>query len=399
MSVDGPSAGASTHASAEPSADDLARLADLSDSLVRFLDPGALAQHTALELYRVLGLPLVSVAVRDGATRYAMRGVHGARHKRFRQVQISRGEGLGGRVMIERRPVEVENYATDPRITSHFVDVVNHEGLGGMVAVPVEFDDELVGILYGGVRSVGAINDRAKSLLCEAASNVAPMMAASLRASEAVTQRVDAERQRIASELHDDVGQLLFSISVAAQRLRGSHDDQLTSVAAVIEEQAREATQRMRQAFKVMAPRSASEALAVALHREVDELRTRSELMAQFVTRGSLRPLPPQAEAALIGAARGALFNVEQHAGASLVVLTLHFEPTQVSLVVQDDGRGLGDSFNVEVIPSGERHWGLASMLSQVQRQGGTLDVSSGEDGGTIVRVTLPLEQSAGRDQ
>lgn len=377
---------------AQPDADDLARLAELSDSLSRFLDPGALAQHTALELYRVLGLPLVSVAVRDGATRYAMRGVHGARHKRYRQVQVSRGEGLGGRVMIERRPVEVENYATDPRITSHFVDVVNHEGLGGMVAVPVEFDDELVGILYGGVRSIGTINDRAKSLLSEAAANVAPMMAASLRASDAVEHRVDAERQRIASDLHDDVGQLLFSISVAAQRLRHVDDPQLTTVAAAIESQAREATQRMRQAFKVMAPKSTSDALAVALHREVDELRARSDLMAQFVARGNLRPLPAPAQAALVGAARQALFNVEQHACASLVVLTLHFEASRVSLVVQDDGCGLPDDFKLEVIPLGDRHWGLASICAQVQRQGGTLDVFGGEDGGTIVRVSLPLE-------
>lgn len=45
--------------------DDLERLADLSQTLVGFLDPAALAQRTALDLYRMLGLPLVSVAVRE----------------------------------------------------------------------------------------------------------------------------------------------------------------------------------------------------------------------------------------------------------------------------------------------------------------------------------------------
>ncbi len=68
--------------------DDLERLAELSGSLVGFLDPGALAQRTAVELYRLLGLPLVSVAVRDPSARCAMRGVLGARTDRFRQVRV-----------------------------------------------------------------------------------------------------------------------------------------------------------------------------------------------------------------------------------------------------------------------------------------------------------------------
>lgn len=373
--------------------DDRTRLADLSETLVKYLDPTSLARHTADELYDVLGLPLVLVAVHDGDANYPMKGVHGALHNRFREVEVSRGEGLGGQVMIEQRPVEVEDYVTDPRITNPlFIDVADSEGLGGLVAVPVEFDDELVGLLYGGVRSIGAIDDRAKALLTEAADSVAPLMAASLRTSAAIQHRVDAERQRIASELHDDVGQLLFSISVSAQRLRNTGDEHLVSVAATIESQAREATQRMRRAFKVMAPKSASEALAVALQREIDELAARSLLMTQFVALGHPRPLPASAEAALIGAARQALFNVERHACASLVVVTLSFEPERVSLIVQDDGCGLPDDFQLEVIPRGDHHWGLASMLQQAQRQGGTLNVLGGEDGGTIVRVSLPLE-------
>ena len=373
-------------------ADDLERLALLSEDLVGFLDPGALAQRTAVDLYRILGLPLVSVAVRERSSLFAMRGVHGARNDRFRQVQVSTGKGLGGRVMVERRQVEVQNYADDPRITNHFVDVVNGEGLGGMLAVPVEHDTELVGILYGGIRSIGSIGDRARTILAEAARNIAPMMAASIRASAAIQQRVDAERQRIASDLHDDVGQLLFSISVAAQRLRDSGDETLARVAVGIEEQAQEATKRMRQAFKVMAPVSQTEAVAVALQRETDDLQSRSDLTIHFMVRGNPRSLPTPAEAALIGAARQALFNIERHASASLVVVTLHFEASRVSLVIQDDGRGLPDDFELQVIPRGDQHWGLASILRQAQRQGGDLEVAAGEDGGTIVRISLPLE-------
>ena len=374
--------------------DDLERLADLSQTLVGFLDPAALAQRTALDLYRMLGLPLVSVAVREGSSYFAMRGVHGARTERFRQVQVSTGEGLGGRVMVERQPVEVQSYVDDPRITNHFIDVVNAEGLGGMVAVPVEHDNELVGLLYGGLRAIGSIGDRAKLVLERAAQDVAPMMAASIRASAAIQHRVDAERQRIANDLHDDVGQLLFSISVAAQRLREGGDENLSAVAARIEHQAQEAAQRMRQAFKVLGPNSSDEAAATALRRDIDDLTARSGVAAHFVVRGAARPLPPRAEAALLGAARQALFNIERHAAASLVVVTLHFGISEVSLVIQDDGCGLPEDFELAVVPRGDHHWGLASILRQAQRQGGNMEVRPGEDGGTTVRITLPIDDS-----
>ena len=372
--------------------EDLERLAELSQTLVGFLDPAALAQRTALELYRLLGLPLVSVAVREGHSSCAMRGVCGARTDEFGQLRPSTGQGLGGRVMVERRPIEVENYADDPRITKHFVDVVSAESVGGIVAVPVEYDDELVGLLYGGLRSIGSIGDRAKVVLERAAVSVAPMMAASIRASDAIRQHVDAERQRIASELHDDVGQLLFSISVAAQRLRAGGDEHLTAVAERIELQASEAAQRMRQAFMVMGPVSSSEAVAVALQREIDDLRLPSDLAAHLVVRGTAKPLPPRAEAALVGATRQALVNVEQHASASLVVATLHFTDSEVSLVIQDDGCGVPEDFEFPVIPQGDHHWGLASILRQTQQLGGKLTICAGEDGGTTVRVALPIE-------
>ena len=374
--------------------DDLERLADLSQTLVGFLDPAALAQRTALDLYRMLGLPLVSVAVRETSSNFAMRGVHGARTERFRQVQVSTGEGLGGRVMVERRPVEVQSYLDDPRITNHFIDVVSAEGLGGMVAVPVEHKNEMVGLLYGGLRSIGSIGDRAKLVLERAAKDVAPMMAASIHASATIRHRVDAERQRIANDLHDDVGQLLFSISCAAQRLRDGGDQNLVSVAERIEHQAQEAAQRMRQAFKVMGPTSSDEAAATALQREIDDLTVRSSIATHFVVRGVARPLPQRAEAALLGAARQALFNIERHANASLVVATLHFDVSEVSLVIQDDGCGLPDDFELAVVPRGDRHWGLASILRQAQRQGGDLAVRPGEDGGTTVRITLPVDEA-----
>ena len=372
--------------------DDLERLAELSEALVGFLDPGALAQRTAFELYRLLGLPLVSVAVRDPSSRYAMRGVFGARTDRFRQVKVSTGEGLGGRVMLERQPIEVQNYTDDPRITNHFVDVVTAEGLGGMVAVPVEYESEVVGLLYGGVRSIGSIGERAKIVLQQAASDVAPMMAASIQASATIQQRVDAERQRIANDLHDDVGQLLFSICVAAQRLRSGCDENMSAVAERIETQAQEATQRLRQAFQMTAPSSSCEAVCAAIQREIDDFQTRSDLVAHFVVQGPIRPLLSSAEAALIGAARQALFNVERHAGASLVVATLHFDESAVSLVIQDDGRGLSEDFELGAIPRGDQHWGLASILRQAQCQGGDLEIRSGEDGGTTVRITLPIK-------
>jgi hypothetical protein len=66
-----------------------------------------------------------------------MHGVAGGRNERvLRQIRLSSGQGIGGKVVALRQPVLVTDYINDPAITTHFRDLAVMESLGGMAAVP-----------------------------------------------------------------------------------------------------------------------------------------------------------------------------------------------------------------------------------------------------------------------
>ena len=372
---------------------DRRRIAESTRRLGGFLDNEAFAQQAAREIDRLLGVPLASVAVRTDPGLLEMLGSSGERTPRFRGVRVSTGQGLGGRALQERRPVAVDDYLNDPRISQEFADVVRGEGIGGMIAVPLMHEGDVLGVLYGATRTVGSLGDRAMTLLQATAVDLAPMMSLTMRATQALSEQVHAERLRIASNLHDDVGQLLFSIGVAAaQMARSAAEGPMAESALHIEEQARLATRRMREAFDALAPSDSHETVPVALRRELADLESRAGLATHLVVRGMARALAPRVETALVAGVRQALFNIEQHAKANMVVVTLHFEGTRVTVVVQDDGQGLPEGFELQAIPRGEHNWGLTSLLRRVEHLGGVLELTANEDGGTTLRMTVPCE-------
>ena len=372
---------------------DRCRLEESTRRLGGFLDPEAFAQQAAREIDRLLRVPLASVAVHEDSGLLAMLGVNGERTRRYRGVRVRTGQGLGGRALVERRPISVEDYLNDPRISQEFADVVRGEGLGGMIAVPVMHEGDVLGVFYGATRAVGSLGDRAMTLLQATAGSFAPLMSLTMRASRALSERVHAERLRIASDLHDDVGQLLFSIGVAAaQMARTASEGPMAESALHIEEQARLAARRMREAFEALAPSESHETVPVALRRELEDLGERSGLVTHLVVRGLPRALPARVETALVAGVRQALVNIQQHAEANMVIVTLHFTEGRVTLVVQDDGRGLPEGFELHAIPRGEHSWGLTSLLRRVEHLGGVLELTTNEDGGTTLRMSVPCE-------
>jgi signal transduction histidine kinase len=205
--------------------------------------------------------------------------------------------------------------------------------------------------------------------------------------------RVAAERQRIAGALHDDVSSALFAIAVGVQRaqaLRTDDVDELRRTLARIGDQVLDASDRLREVLRSCTPTEPTEAVPVAAQRDLDDLTERSGIGAHLVVRGRPRALPSPTERATLNCLRQALFNIERHAAARTVIVTLDYGPDEIVLIVQDDGRGLPDGFEPRVVPEAGQHWGFASMARQVEQRGGELDLRDVEEGGTRLRVRLP---------
>ena len=359
------------------------------------VDPVMLAQKAAAALHPRLGLSFTGVAIRGESGLFAMHGVAGGRNEPvLRQIRVSPGQGLGGKVVALRRPVLVTDYVNDPAITMHFRDLAIMESLGGMAAVPVIADGDVTAILYAATRDDGYPGDSGIGRLDEAAAGLADLFATAVRHQEDIRRQAAAERLRIAEELHDTVGQLLFAIGVSARRLRFGDDGAVdpACVGGIIEDHAARATGLLRDTLGRLSPRAPEENLPLAMRMSVEEWTRACSVPAHLVVLGEPRTVSGDGTAALLNVVREGLHNVAKHADASLVVVTLAFSGDTVEVVVQDDGRGLPPRFTVRPIPGrtgGSGGFGLSSLLRRMQQLGGSLEVRRGPQGGTTVRATL----------
>jgi signal transduction protein with GAF and PtsI domain len=156
---------------------DLAELLSAGRRVAGLLDSAVLAQRAAHEARRLVGTELATLALLEDSGLLVVRGTAGTQSSALDRLQIPRGSGLGGRVLLERRPMEVADYAFDGGITRDRVDVVaDVEGIHTVLAVPVERDNQVLGILYGGLRDGGSIRDRGRLLLVEFARSIAPVI-------------------------------------------------------------------------------------------------------------------------------------------------------------------------------------------------------------------------------
>jgi signal transduction histidine kinase len=107
----------------------------------------------------------------------------------------------------------------------------------------------------------------------------------------------------------------------------------------------------------------------------------------QVTTTGTVRPVHPEAEFALLRAAQEALANVARHARATRVGLTVSYMENEVAMDVRDDGVGFDPAR-----PAGG--FGLVAMRQRVAALSGTLQVESEPGGGTAVSACVPTVPS-----
>ena len=130
------------------------------------------------------------------------------------------------------------------------------------------------------------------------------------------------------------------------------------------------------------------ETLPAMTANQVREFRTISGIPTQLTVDGNADGTPVETATALYRILQESLANVVKHAHAAHVNVTLSFEPTAVTLVVEDDGVG----FHVEQARKGH---GLSNIEHRAAELGGTHAIAPRESGGTRVTVTVPREEGS----
>ena len=207
----------------------------------------------------------------------------------------------------------------------------------------------------------------------------------------------EAERQRIARELHDTIQQLLgrlpFYLEVSRNSLR--HDpEEAERLLAQSMADVQSAAQMVRQIQRDLAPRQLERGLGEPIRERIGHFCARTGLeVAVEIGPAVDEALSLQARHALYRVVQQALDNTAAHAEADRIDVTVVVDEGKVRFRIVDDGRG--SSAAEREAARGRGSFGLQSMTARVQAQGGWLDLRSAPGEGTVVEGWLPAERRA----
>lgn len=206
----------------------------------------------------------------------------------------------------------------------------------------------------------------------------------------------EQERQRIARELHDTTGQALTALGLGFAAVGESlqnNPEVASQQVDKLKKLSMQALEELRSLIRNLRPSVLDDlGLVPALQGQVQSFEGNSGVQARFVLNGRRRRLPPEVETIVFRIAQESLNNVARHAAARQVAVLLDFEPNELRLVVEDDGRGF-DPQTAYHPQNGRRPWGLLGIEERVLLVGGRCQIESAPGRGTTVKITIPLEQ------
>lgn len=364
---------------------------------------GPLAANTARLIVAATATDVCFVHVLDDTgTSLTLAGATPPLDAQVGKVRLGLGEGVTGWVASHRQPVVIaENKEADPRYR-YFPELHGRE-FTSMASVPMaSAPGGLVGVLNVHNRARRDFTDRDIRLLTSIGSLVAGalhqarlhrQLAARTRAHDQFVEHVitvqEAERRRLAADMHDGISQrllsLAFHLDAASDTLTATPEfaaQQLERARGLVDltlDEARAAIFDLRP--PVLDDLGLADGLA-SLARSIPSVEVTVDA-DEFA-------LSEHVEIALYRIAQEALQNVTKHSGATRAELELRWESGMAHMRVTDHGSGF-DRGEVSARDLGQSGYGLRSMTERAHLVGGRLEVRSGQGRGTTISVRVPI--------
>jgi signal transduction histidine kinase len=203
-----------------------------------------------------------------------------------------------------------------------------------------------------------------------------------------------AERQRLAGEIHDTLAQgftsIVMLLETAQHEMPADEFPKAVERIRIARDTARNSLEQARRLVWELRPEPLEQASIVEAYKRVcDAWEVRSGVKTTQTTTGQIISLHPEIEIALLRALQEALHNIEKHAEASVVNVTLSYMHDFVVLDVTDDGIGFKPG---DVNPEG--HYGLLVMRERIEKLGGSVKFESELNVGTALAVEIPIRES-----
>jgi len=379
-------------------AEELALLHEVSVFLTSTLDPVTIYDQMTEQSAKLLGCPVTSIFRWDeerreavGVSSYGVDDLGGA------GLQMLLGESdILSDLIAHRQPIVIEDAQTDPRVSLLWREKFN---IRALLCLAVWGKEKPLGFLCmiepreprhwrsNEVKLVESFVNRAAIALVNAHLHKQLEWAAALE-----------ERQRIAAEMHDGLAQTLsymgHRIDHAAELAEAERLQEVLDECHHIRDTIDQASRAVRQSIASLQesplPRRPLQDWLTEIAGEFTES---GGPVATLVTRLTAPLfLPPSHVEQVLRVVQEALSNAGRHAQAQQIIISLERQGDQVTVMVEDDGRG----FDVNSPPmDGRDHFGLSIMRARAARIGGQLEIDSSPGQGTRAILTWSLELSS----
>lgn len=322
-----------------------------------------------------------------------------------------RGRGPTATAFLEGRPVFANDFLRDVGTTPWHRAGASY-GIRASGTLPVYRGGRVHAALTLYSAQRGAFDAQNQVLLQQLTANVSfalDSLAAAQASADLAQQRAalaarllaaeEAERKRIAADVHDEPVQALAAVELRLgllERRLGTAAPELAESAAALRADVSGVAAGLRELLYELEPISASATVeelledACAHAFEHTDIDWQVDLEGMSRADGSERFLDPTTCGEVLRIVREALVNVRKHAGAARVEVRVRATPDAVEVTVSDDGRGIPAG------PAAARgHRGLATMADRASAIGARLDIGRGPTAGTVVHLAVPRSCAA----
>jgi signal transduction histidine kinase len=205
------------------------------------------------------------------------------------------------------------------------------------------------------------------------------------------------ERERLARELHDGIGQILGYVGIQAQTalkwIKDGHNEKAESILGRLVEVAKDAHADVRQSILNLRSTSDREwSFITALKKYIEKFQSnygiRTELsLCDEIEENTFDPL---VEVQLLRVIQEALTNSRKHSGAHTLRVIMGLDGNKACITITDDGHGF-DTGQLE--GSTGSHFGLIFMQERMEQIGGSLKIDSIPGGGTVLKLDVPIRE------
>jgi signal transduction histidine kinase len=155
------------------------------------------------------------------------------------------------------------------------------------------------------------------------------------------------------------------------------------------------ATAELRSAIAALAsgPVTGKMPLPTLLQELVDEFEKLANIEITLLLPSEWPELAPRVTQAIYRIVREALANIQKHAQATAAIVSITVRPDRLLVSIQDNG--VGFPANMDGFTSNDLHFGMRTMHQLADHTGGYLEAINHEDGGALVRFSLPFKSWA----